>query len=72
MLKLLTLLCTIAISRGQITHLRADGNSAGTYALLNRVLGGTANSPSYEVPDCVHPIPHITQQADAGNIQICF
>lgn len=66
MRKLFILLCITWAVSAQITHLIADGNSAGTYGLLNRILGGTANSPSYEVPDCVHPIPHITQQTDAG------
>ncbi|XP_037030360.1 uncharacterized protein LOC119070139 [Bradysia coprophila] len=64
MRKLFLLLCAVWIVSSQRTHLIADGNSAGTYGLLNRILGGTANSPSYEVPDCVHPIQHITQQVD--------
>lgn len=53
---------------GQKTYLIADGHSPGTYNLLNRVLGGTA----YEVPDCIHPIQHITQQTDAGNVDFNF
>lgn len=44
----------------QRVYLRADGDSPNTYALINRVLGGTA----VEVPDCVHPIQHITQVHD--------
>ncbi len=44
----------------QRVHLRADGNSPNTYNLINSVLGGTA----VEVPDCVHPIQHITQVHD--------
>ncbi len=65
MQKFIILLCTIiAVCHGQKTYLLADGDSPGTYSLLNRVLGGTA----YEVPDCIHPIQHITQQTDAGNV----
>lgn len=56
---ILLALCSCTLS--QRTYLRADGDSDGTYALLNRILGGTA----YEVPDCVHPIKHITQLNDA-------
>jgi len=43
------------------TYLRANGDSANTYKLLKKVLGGEA----YEVPDCGHPGPHITQHYDA-------
>ncbi|KAG4067727.1 hypothetical protein HA402_005499 [Bradysia odoriphaga] len=53
------LLCACACF-GQRTYLRADGNSANTYNLINGVLGGTA----VEVPDCVHPQMHITQRID--------
>jgi len=62
------------VVNAQVTRLVANGNSAGTYALLNSVLGGTANSPSYEVPDCVHPIQHITQEndTDAGGPVFVF
>ena len=42
------------------TMLVAD-NSADAYAVVNRVLGGNA----IESPDCIHPQPHITQEADA-------
>jgi len=65
MFKLTVFLCLTSAAYGQRTYLVANGNSAGTYNLLNSVLGGTANSPSYEVPDCIHPIQHITQQNDA-------
>lgn len=44
----------------QRSYLRADGNSGNTYNLLDSFLGGTA----YEVPDCAHSQPHITQQTD--------
>jgi len=50
----------LTFSSGQRTYLRADGNSGNTYSLLNSVLGGTA----YEVPDCAHNQPHISQQTD--------
>lgn len=42
------------------TMLVAD-NSADAYAVVNRVLGGNA----IESPDCIHPLPHITQESDA-------
>lgn len=62
MRQLFVFACIIYAAVGQSTYLVADGNSLGTYSLLNRVLGGTA----YEVPDCGHPIQHITQQLDPG------
>lgn len=62
MLRQIILLALCFCVSGQKTFLVADGNSDGTYALLNRVLGGTA----YEVPDCTHPISHITQIMDPG------
>jgi hypothetical protein len=43
------------------SYLRADGNSGNTYNFLDDFLGGTA----YEVPDCGHSGPHITQQTDS-------
>lgn len=42
-------------------NLEADG-PGDTYGLINRILGGTA----YEVPDCGHPVPHITEEFDNG------
>lgn len=42
-------------------NLDADG-PGDTYGLLNRILGGTA----YEVPDCGHAVPHITEEFDNG------
>ncbi len=46
---------------GTMINLEADG-PGDTYGLLNRKLGGTA----YEVPDCGHPVPHITEEFDSG------
>lgn len=61
MLRLLYILLFCAsICFGQRTYLRANGDSANTYNLINSVLGGTA----VEVPDCVHPQMHITQRTD--------
>lgn len=59
--KLLIIVFFAAPSFAQRVYLRADGNSPNTYNLINSVLGGTA----VEVPDCVHPIQHITQVHDA-------
>jgi len=57
---LLVVILGVSTSLGQRTYLRADGNSANTYNLINSVLGGTA----VEVPDCAHPQQHITQRSD--------
>jgi hypothetical protein len=51
----------LGLTTAQRSYLRADGNSGGTYSLLNSFLGGTA----YEVPDCGHSGSHITQQTDS-------
>lgn len=40
--------------------LKANGGSEDAYEQINKVLGGIA----YEVPDCIHPIKHITEQYD--------
>lgn len=60
MFRVFTLLAVCLCTTGQRTYLSADGVADDTYNLLNRVFGGVA----YEVPDCVHPIPHISQQFD--------
>lgn len=41
--------------------LKANGGSEDAYQHIDQVLGGTA----YEVPDCVHPVKHITEAYDA-------
>jgi hypothetical protein len=54
---LLTAAATIAVKAQTI--LKADG-SADAYTQISRVLGGDA----CEVPDCVHPVKHITEEFD--------
>jgi len=56
----IVLLPPSSVINAQRTYLRADGNSANTYNLIDSVLGGTA----HEVPDCIHSVPHITQTID--------
>lgn len=40
--------------------LKANGGSEDAYQQISKVLGGTA----YEVPDCIHPVKHITEAYD--------
>ena len=53
------LLCFFTAAASAQVVLKADGKS-DAYALISKVLGGDA----CEVPDCGHPVKHITQQFD--------
>lgn len=48
--------------------LKANGGNEDAYAHINEALGGTA----CEVPDCIHPVKHITEQYDAELKEFVF
>ncbi len=50
---------TAPVLRAQVI-LKANGGSEDAYQQISKILGGTA----YEVPDCVHPVKHITEAYD--------
>jgi hypothetical protein len=52
--------CLMANALQAQVVLKANGGSEDAYQHISQVLGGTA----YEVPDCVHPVKHITEAYD--------
>lgn len=60
---ILFLLIAFLVAQGYLSAqviLKANGGTEDAYAQINKVLGGTA----YEVPDCIHPVKHITEEYD--------
>jgi len=66
MKRLIFLFVTVGLSLGQ-TYLRADGVT-DTYSLIKGVMGGAG----YEVPDCGHPVRHISQVNDTDLEKAAF
>jgi len=53
--------CFMASAMHAQVILKANGGNEDAYQHISQVLGGTA----YEVPDCIHPVQHITEDYDS-------
>ncbi|WP_448701312.1 heparin lyase I family protein [Mucilaginibacter sp. AW1-3] len=62
------LFCFTAFNLQAQVVLKANGGDEDAYKQISKVLGGTA----YEVPDCAHPVKHITEVFDDQLKQYVF